>query len=532
LPLWLALVALVSQAQAAPPKLDYLYPAGASRGQQVTITATGTFGRWPVQAWVDREGVRVEADKDKGKLKVTVEPDAQPGVCYLRLYDDEGASSLRPFVVGTLPEVLEQEPNDDPRKPQSLDASATVNGRLEKSGDVDGYSIALSAGQTLVASMQANNTLGSPMDAVLQVCNSDGLVLEQDDDALGLDPQIIFTAPRGGTYLVRTFAFPVTPNSSVAFAGAETFVYRLTITTGGFVNHTLPMSVERGKPTEVQLFGWNIPPSLSKLTVEPADGLDSLTLFDPQLGNCIVLPVRDHLSISSPPSSGAAQPQPITLPATITGRIDAPRDVDTFSFDATKGQKISFRVESRSLGYPLDAVLAVTDTAGKSLAEVDDPDRTQRDAALTFTAAADGTYHVAVRDLHHHGGFRYAYRLTAEPLTPDFALTLATDTFTLSPGKPLEIPITIDRRNGFNQEIEITAANLPAGVTAEPAKSLPTGDTSKTVKLKLTAITGSIAAPIQILGQSPADKPLSRAARFPIPGLTATHTNAWLSVGK
>src|SRR6266542_3612683 len=124
-----------SSATAAPPDVTYLYPAGARRGTTVEVTAAGTFERWPVGGWASTRGVEVKASKQRGQLTVTVAADAQPGVCWIRLHDEQGASSLRPFLIGTLPEVLEREPNDEPAKAQSLGAgNVTVNGRLEKPG--------------------------------------------------------------------------------------------------------------------------------------------------------------------------------------------------------------------------------------------------------------------------------------------------------------------------------------------------------------------------------------------------------------
>src|SRR5205807_4906923 len=111
-----------------------------------------------------------------------------------------------------------REPNDDPRQAQVLAGSqVTVNGQLGKPGDVDVFALALRKGQTLVASLEANRTLKSPMDAVLQVLSADGFVLEQNNDYHGLDPQIAFAVPRDGRYLVRTFAFPAVPDASVKF---------------------------------------------------------------------------------------------------------------------------------------------------------------------------------------------------------------------------------------------------------------------------------------------------------------------------
>src|SRR5581483_2412519 len=111
---------------------------GAQRGTTVEVTAGGTFERWPVKAWVSGQGVEVKPAGDKGKLSVTVAADAVPGTYWIRLHDEQGAGIPRPFVVGTLPEVLEREPNDDRRKPQVLEPSVVVNGRLNPAGDVDG----------------------------------------------------------------------------------------------------------------------------------------------------------------------------------------------------------------------------------------------------------------------------------------------------------------------------------------------------------------------------------------------------------
>src|SRR5262249_36007488 len=150
--------------------------------------------------------------------------------------------------------------NEDPKKPQVLDSAAVVvNGRLEKQGDVDGFALRLAKGQTLVASVLANRGLGSPMDAVLQVASADGFVLDQNNDYHGLDPQLVFTAPADGTYVVRTFAFPAVPDSGIRFAGGETFIYRLTLTTGGFAEYAYPLAVPRADPGQVELVGWNIP---------------------------------------------------------------------------------------------------------------------------------------------------------------------------------------------------------------------------------------------------------------------------------
>ena len=97
-----------------------LFPPGAGRGQTVAVTASGTFDHWPVKAWIEGRGVEIRAEKEKGKLTAVVAADARPGLRWVRLYDEEGATALRPFVIGVLPEAIEVEPNDEPKAPQRL----------------------------------------------------------------------------------------------------------------------------------------------------------------------------------------------------------------------------------------------------------------------------------------------------------------------------------------------------------------------------------------------------------------------------
>ena len=173
---------------AAAPNIKHLFPPGAQRGSKVEIKATGDFSTWPIKTWTSDPGLSVECKDDKGKLQVTVSADTKPGVYLVRAYNDEGASRPVPFIVGNLAEVIEKSENDSPHQGESLPAVVTVNGRLEKRDDVDVYAVELEQGQTVVASMLANEVLASPMDAVLQMLNADGIVLAQN-------PRLAWTRP-------------------------------------------------------------------------------------------------------------------------------------------------------------------------------------------------------------------------------------------------------------------------------------------------------------------------------------------------
>jgi len=521
--------ALSHVAQAAGPEAKHLFPAGAARGSTVEVTAAGNFGKWPAQVWVNRPDVSVVAAADKGKFSIVVVPEAAPGVRWIRIYDAEGASAPLPFVVGTLAEVNEQEPNDSPKKPQALPGSTcVVNGRLEKRGDVDTFAVSLVKGQTLVAAVTANETLGSPMDTVLQIVSPRGSVLAQSDDERGLDPLLPFTAPADGPYLVRIFAFPATADASISFAGGEAFIYRLTVTTGGFIDGALPLSVSRGGQTEVAAYGWNLAEADKRRAIEPLADAADVDLFSPQWANALSLPVVAHRSVLESESNDAPHPRPVELLATFSGRIGEPHDQDAIRFHLAKGQAWQFKLESRSLGYPLDAVLELFDSSGKSLVRADDAG-TNPDAEMKYTAGDDGEHTLVVSDLYDHGGPRYFYRLTIAPLDVDFALTVPQHSYALAVGKPLEVPVTIDRRENFAGEIDIQVLGLPDGVTVSPAKSVPQGDTAKTVKLVLTATGGPSSRTIRIAGKSTEGVERLRLAESMVPA-DAHISDLWLTV--
>ena len=521
------LLAFASTASAKAPTLEHLFPAGGSRGSTFEVTATGQFEHWPVGAWASVPGLVIKPGAEKGKLTITVAHDASPGVRWVRLFDDEGPTAARPFVVGILPEVDEVEPNDEPSNAQRVVASGvTVNGRLGKNGDVDGFRVALRKGQTLVASMEANRRLGSPMDGVLQVASAEGFVLAQNDDDLDRDPRIAFEAPADGDYLVRAFAFPFVQESSIRFAGAPNYIYRLTLTTGGMVDHAYPLAVSAEGRFEVEAVGWNVPEAARRISVEPSAEDETVSISNPMLANPVEVQVVDMPSIVEVEPNDRAHPQKIALPVAISGRIDHPGDVDTFAFEARKDERLVFRVESRSLGQPLDAVLRIADASGATIVEVDDV-RKGFDPEVRFNPTADGTYRVIVRDLNGQGGPRHAYLLTARRPRADFALSLKADQFAITPGKPLEVAVVVERRDGYAEPIEIGLLDHFDGVIAPSVTSRGSGPSASSVKLILNACDCVRPGPIRVVGISGDGR--RKRATATVAGFSTPIDSAWLT---
>jgi len=498
-------LSLFSSTYAAAPNVTYLFPAGAGRGSTAEVTATGTFDVWPTKVWVSGNGVSAVAGRTKGTLSVTVDKAAEPGVYFLRCHDEQGGGNLRPFIVGTLPELNETEPNDDAKQPQKIERSSVVNGRLQKNGDVDCFALSLKKGQTLVASLRANQILKSPMDAVLQVVSADGFVLDQNHDYLGLDPQVVYEIPKDGTYNVRVFAFPAMPDSGIRFAGGEDYIYRLTLTSGGFVDHVLPLATQRDKSDTVTLTGWNIPVDLARVKVEKEN------VFHPQFANTGRVRLEPHATFDAT----AKQPDSLIVPFTVTGRIDKPRSANTFTFAAKKGQSLFVEVESATLGFPLVPVLRVLDSAGKQLARAE-PAQLYKDVSLTFNPTADGNYRVEVRDQNGDGSARHVYRLRVVRPEPDFTLKLTTDRFVLPANQPVTLTPVATKLNGFNQDITLTVENLPQGIAAKVDK----------MNVVLTAAKAGISGAIHIVGQA---RDVKRLVVVDLADVGTSHAELWIT---
>ncbi len=518
-----------NRAPAAPPSVTHLFPAGGQRGTTVEVTAAGTFERWPVLGRISGEGVSVKAGREKGTLTVTVAGDAEPGTRWLWLYDEQGASVPRPFVVGTLPEVREHEPNDEPKAAQRLPfAAVTVNGRLQKPGDVDCFAVWLQQGQTLVAALDAWATLRSPMDAVLQIVSADGFVLDQNNDFHGLDPFIAFPVPKDGLYVVRAFAFPAVPDASIRFSGGESYVYRLTLTTGGYADYAWPLAVSRDNPGTVRLMGWNLPGGEKGLPVKPRDLSDDSAVFHIAVANPVRVRVEPHPSVVKPDT---AEPFVVEPPVTVTGRLARPRAVDAFEIRPSKPQKLTARVESASVGLPIAAELRIADGSGKELVRAE-PAGVHGDTEVSFIPPMDGPCRLTVRDLYGGGGSRYAYRLRVTPAEPDFALTAAADRFTVAAGQSLDVPVAMRRMNGFAGGIELTVEGLPPGVEAtamhgkDPAK----------LTVQLTARADAAGAgPFRIVGRAKSGLAAARVATAVVPppfdAAPVVHTESiWVTV--
>jgi hypothetical protein len=173
------------------PFVTSIFPLGCQAGKQVAVALKG---------W------NLPTDKltmdTKGK---------KPGVYPVSVRAGNLVSNPMPFVVDTLPECLEKEPNNEPKEAQKVTLPIIINGRIDKSGDWDVFSFTAHARDQIVAEVYARR-LDSPLDSVLKLTDASGKQLAFNDDhedkGSGLythfaDSFLTATLPADGTYYLH-----------------------------------------------------------------------------------------------------------------------------------------------------------------------------------------------------------------------------------------------------------------------------------------------------------------------------------------
>ena len=135
----------------------------------------------------------------------------EPGIYSLSVSTEARLANRVPFAVDTLPEILEQEPNDLPAAAQPVILPVIINGRIDKPGDWDVFRFEGRAGDEVVAEVYARR-LDSPLDSVLKLTDETGKQLAFNDDnedkGAGLnthyaDSWLHTTLPATGSYYLH-----------------------------------------------------------------------------------------------------------------------------------------------------------------------------------------------------------------------------------------------------------------------------------------------------------------------------------------
>src|SRR5262245_28516033 len=274
---WLIALALLLTAATArdePPVASYIFPAGGQRGTTVPIRVGGLFlhsqcnfhllgpgveaapslkrtqTRWfegPLLPLPDSQQAEDYPKDMAGSIRIAA--DAAAGVRYWQLSTAQGATPAMKFVVGDLPEIVEQEIAGDPL-PVEVKLPVTINGRIFPREDVDIWTFHARQGEAITCEVQAAR-IGSPLDTHLEVLDVQGHRIAEALAKNGGDPVLHFTAPADALYQVRIH--------DISSRGGQAYVYRLTLTADPYIERIYPLGGRRDSKTTFTLTGQGMP---------------------------------------------------------------------------------------------------------------------------------------------------------------------------------------------------------------------------------------------------------------------------------
>ncbi|MDA1229838.1 MAG: hypothetical protein O2856_03605 [Planctomycetota bacterium] len=547
-----AMFAQQTFAQLPQTRITSVFPPGGQQGTAVDVTVGGGTDLDELDQMVFvHPGItavpKVDANGNAvaNTFSVTVASDVPPGLYDVRVRGLFGISNPRMFRVDSLLEVQEVEPNNTLAQATAVNMETIVNARANGATDVDFYRVAVKAGQTLVVRSEAEK-IDSSMQPMLQLFNVNGRRLAESRRVHTQEASLVFTSTVDEDMILRV--------QDAVYGGGDQFVYRLLfdsrplvdwVTPAFVVNNTsTPVTVygrhlENGQPTELVLDGQ--PVYQQQFTIAAGDerhpvGASATAAFADSFwwnsveGNLVRIGLADR-----PPISESAGPpdQAATLPFDATGAFAERSDEDIFRFDAKKGEVWVVEVYAERLGSIADPLLMVervitnadgTETFNRLATEDDDKQNPggadlptlSDDPAFQLNVPEDGIYRIRLRDRYAdtRGDPRLGYHLSVRPLKPDFSLVVfdafpsadgkapaSSGAVSLRKGGSYELTVYAYRRDGHNEPIQLTAEDLPAGITCRPSVIGP-GQASARLILTASSDAAEQLAPIGVAGQS------------------------------
>lgn len=493
-----------SAARAANPSLGSITPFGAQRGTEAEVLFQGGNLGDAQEVLLYYPGITVThfevVNDNTVKTRLSIAADCRLGVHAMRVRTATGISNLRTFSVGALSAMPEVEPNNEFSAPQQIPLDVTVEGRVD-SEDVDYFAVALRQGERLSAEIEGIRLGNTFFDPYVAILNSERFELASCDDAAltWQDAVSSIVAPEAGTYIIQV--------RESAYGGNGACIYRLHVGRYPRPRAVLPAG---GRPGETLQVRW-----LGDVGGERVEQITLPAQRTPMFG----LEVRDGLGVApwpmpfvlsdlpntleQEPNGDASSATPCELPAALYGVISEPGDIDVFRFPLKAGQVFDVRVMARAIRSELDPVLNIYRSDGSGVAGNDDSGGP--DAYVRFSAPADDTYVLAVRDHLGKGRPDYVYRVEAKPVQPALVMGLPERqqyvdvTASVPQGNRTALLVSASRAD-FGGPVLVELAGLPAGVTFETV-SMPANQSIVPVVLSAAADAPLAGALVDVVGR-------------------------------
>lgn len=471
--------------------LTSIFPAGGQRGTTVNVEIRGWEKSYKGR---DLKGLRgakgliidgppgitvgkVENKSDNLVLaELKIAADAAPGRRMVRVLNEQtGLTNFYYFNVGTLPEVVEQEKNDTPARAQTVKLPAVVNGRIAQVLDIDCFKFQAAKGTKLTAAVIAHGIDSRSMlprgfvDSALEVLDSEGRVIGDAADTLGLDPLVNVVIPADGEYTAQV--------KLVNFRGFPDAVYRLTLGEVPFPTSIMPVAVERGKPTTLSLTGPSVPTGATTVFTAPADvPMPAMHVNPTDIGthDVPVLVTDMPETVEQEPNDDRKTATPIAAQSGVSGRFAKAGDADWYRLSLKKGDSLRCEIHAqRHLRSSVDTQLSIFDANGTEPIQSNDDlastdvemvhDFETFDSAANLDVKADGDYYVSVTEQSGAFGERAVYHLSVVRRKVDIRLHAWPDAVPIwGPGSTAALVTTIER-SGAPSAVELSVEGLPSG---------------------------------------------------------------------
>jgi WD40 repeat protein len=480
------------------PVITDVFPLGLARGSESDVQVSGVnLG--------DVKWVKVKAAENAepgSRVDVPLKLAAPSPFGY--------AAPLRSasLVVGEFAESIEQESphpnpsprergegqgvrgaNDDPAGAAAVPTPATVNGRIEKPGDVDLFRFAAKKGQRLIVDVNARR-IGSPLDSFVEVLDTSGRPVPRatlrcvaqtysvfrDHDSAGPGIRIedwrelaVNDFVMIGNQLLRILALPKNPDDDCQF-------FQVRGQRVGWLD-TTPAHVAMGTPifkVSIHPPGTPFPPNgMPLFTINntnddggPLYGKDSRVFFDPPADGEYLVRIGDvrgtgspshayRLAIRPPKPNFSLSLNPSSPQVWKGGAVPVAISCDRFDgFDGA----IEVRLDNLPAGFSAPVTTIPAGENSTSLALFAEPTAASppKDAPrlkVVAKATIDGKDEVR----------ETSGDLPAAVDPGDIVTTVEQSEITIQPGGQTKLTVKVERRNDFKGRIPIEVRGLPHG---------------------------------------------------------------------
>ncbi len=544
----------------AQPVIKSVFPSAAQQGKTITVEFRGSNLGNAYALWADSPGLEglvkpaesideppapqsrsAEPNSKSARppqpvvVQLRVDAAARPGTHRVRLVCPNGLSNAISFFVTDQPVEMEaMQAQHTPKDAQAAQVPALINGRLDKSGQVDGYSFMASEGDELnfevIQTQELKPRLAllgpSPSWFSTERLERHLFVEERQSDLVPTEARGTFRVPRAGRFVIQVASLfgqgSVDSTYLLAVSRGDNAPRRVSPPSSEWHERSFTREIESSWLSSVQARAFKMQ-ELGALShvVEP-----TVAAAVPDGGEVDTRLSADTAQASNADVIDGKSESGIALPAILEGTIGKPADIDSYRFNVRVGDEIAIEIETPETHLPaFNPWVAILDSENREVFS-----NLHRRVSL-FNNNAERQVYIAevvpkivhrfekagevtlqVRDItSKYGDATYRYRILVRPQVPHIGeISLGgVDYLNLERGRAGRVTLTTSYEEGFSGNATFVFSGLPSGVQAFPSDTV----VDRKAPTQITENAQTVLAPTSettlVLAVSP-DAPLTR----------------------